>query len=207
MQNLIVACADVGSVAKGNFGWWSSDGGSGTRPSSLALRLASILSAGVPVALGFECPLFVPLTEDENLLTGARPGEGSRAWSAGAGCGALATGIVQSTWLLQEIRRKTTASTEAFLSWPLFSSSGSGLFLWEAFVTDSAKGGSHHDDARIGVETFMRALPDPTQVNAVVCATDVQSLIGAALLRTGWVSDPAILLEACLVVKAVHDAV
>jgi|GEM_PF-2881994 len=101
MQNLVVVCADVGSVAKGNFGWWSNREESGTRPLTLAHHVATMLNSGFPVALGLECPLFVPLVEDECMLTSARPGERTRAWSAGAGCGALATGIVQTAWLPQ----------------------------------------------------------------------------------------------------------
>ena len=202
MQSLVVACADVGSVAKGNFGWWSSHGEKGNLPSSLAHHVATMLNTGIPIALGLECPLFVPLFENENSLTSARPGERSRPWSAGAGCGALATGIVQTTWLLQEIRRKTTSHTSAFLSWPAFATSATGLFLWEAFVTGSAKRKTHIADAKAGAKAFMQALPDPTRVNAVICDSGVQSLIGAALLRTGWTADPTILQESCLVVRA-----
>ncbi len=73
MQNPVVVCADVGSVAKGNFGWWSSEGHGGSQPSTLADHVAAALNTGARVALGFECPLFVPLVEDENLLTRARP--------------------------------------------------------------------------------------------------------------------------------------
>lgn len=130
------------------------------------------------------------------------PGEGSRAWSAGAGCGALATGIVQVTWLLREIQRKTTSSVPAFLSWPAFIESTAGLYLWEAFVTGGAKRGSHLADAKAGVEAFIAGLPDPTLVNAVTCVSDVQSLVGAAMLRTGWTTSPRILQEPCLVVRA-----
>jgi hypothetical protein len=38
--------------------------------------IAADLNAGHHVALGFECPLFVPVSEDPNGLTSARPGEG-----------------------------------------------------------------------------------------------------------------------------------
>ena len=58
----------------------------------LIVKIASALDRG-PVALGFEAPLWVPARVDELLVTGARLGEGSRAWSAGAGSGALATAL------------------------------------------------------------------------------------------------------------------
>jgi hypothetical protein len=204
-QDIVIACADVGTVAKGNFGWWSSLGESGNRPSALAEHLSAALNAGRPVALGFECPLFAPLLDDELCLTKARPGEGSRPWSAGAGCGALTTGLVQTAWVLREIRKQLVHPTSAFLSWPAFCASGSGLFLWEAFVSDNAKGISHTDDARLGVEAFAQALPDPMSINAITCSNGVYSFIGAALLRTGWSDDLHLLQEPCLVVRA-HGA-
>lgn len=202
MKDIVVVCADIGAVAKENFGWWSSLGDSGVRPSTLARHVSSVLDAGKPVALGFECPLFVPLVEDEMFLTSARSGEGSRAWSAGAGCGALATGLVQTAWVLQEIRVQLAQATSAFLSWQEFSTSQSGLFLWEAFVTGKAKGDSHTADARLGAEAFVRTLPDPMSCNAVTCGSAAYSLVGAALLRTGWSDDLRLLQEPCLVVRA-----
>lgn len=202
MKNIVVVCADVGAVAKGNFGWWSSLGEFGDKPSTLARHVSTTLDTGKPVALGFECPLFVPLVEDEMFLTSARSGEGSRAWSAGAGCGALATGMVQTVWVLHEIRIQLARATSAYLSWQEFSASQNGLFLWEAFVTGKAKGDSHTADARRGAEAFVRSLPDPMSYNAVTCNGGAYSLVGAALLRTGWSDDLRLLQEPCLVVRA-----
>ena len=202
MKSLVTVCADVGSVAKGNFGWWSSSGESGDRPSGLASHVARTLTSGIPVALGFECPLFVPLSQDELSLTSARPGEGSRPWSAGAGCGALTTGLVQVAWTLQEIRRQVVSETRAYLSWDDFAAAGLGLFLWEAFVSGKAKGDSHTADAMLGAMAFLNALPAPLLSNSVVCESGVYSLVGAALLRTGWSTDTRLLQEPCLVVRA-----
>ena len=201
----IVVCADVGSTKKGdkgNFGWWSSDGNSGSLPSTLARQVAGLLNRGTRVALGFECPLFVPLVDDELLLTNARPGEGSSPWSAGAGCGALATGLVQVAWVLRAVHQQVRPTRVAFLDWADFSSATSGLFLWEAFVSGSAKQGSHINDARAGAQAFLRALADPVGANAVPCKSEVYSLVGATLLRTGWLADLAILREPCLVLRA-----
>lgn len=201
MKGIVIVCADVGSVAKGNFGWWSSLGESGDRPSDLALHVSAALKSGTPVALGFECPLFVPLHDDDLHLTKARPGEGSRPWSAGAGCGALVTGLVQTAWVLQAIKGQLGQPISAFLSWDEFSASGSGLYLWEAFVSGKAKGESHIADARLAVDAFAQSLPDPTRSNAVSCDTRIYSLVGATLLRTGWSDDPRLLHEPCLVVR------
>lgn len=202
MQPPIVVCADIGSVAKGNFGWWSSTGESGLLPSTLAGRVAAMLDGGAPVALGFECPLFVPISQDELQLTKARPGEGSRSWSAGAGCGALATGLVEVAWVLDAMRRAIKKPVPSFLDWEQFERAGSGLFIWEAFVSGGAKKLTHIEDARAGAQAFMAALPDPASANAIACESDVHSLVGAALLRTGWSADISILRRACLVIRA-----
>ena len=203
----VVICADIGSVAKGNFGWWSSLGETGNAPSTLAKHVAFALNSGEPVALGFECPLFVPLAEDERALTSARVGEGSRAWSAGAGCGALATGIVQVAWVLQAVRVQLMQPARSFVNWASFASAGSGLLLWEAFVSGSAKRGSHTSDAQAGAEAFLQALPNPESATAIVCESAVYSLVGAALLRTGWSADVSILQDSCLVMRARENAV
>jgi hypothetical protein len=100
---LIIHCADIGSVRRGNFGWarlvvdaTDSACNTGFDIYSFADALAADINAGHPVAVGFECPLFVPVPDDPNDLTSARPGEGNRAWSAGAGAGSLATGLTDS---------------------------------------------------------------------------------------------------------------
>jgi len=199
--NLTIVCADIGSVARGNFGWSSSAGKQGTTPSGLAEFVSNELNDHRPVALGFECPLFVPLMQDERFLTNARPGEGSRPWCAGAGCGALATGIVQVAWVLKAIRLALKTEKSGYLEWEQFSAAKSGLFIWEAFVTGMAKQESHIDDAAHAVKAFAKALPYPMDINAVICNSETHSLVGAAMLRTGWSSNINILSSSCLVVR------
>lgn len=217
-EGLVVVCADIGSVKQGNFGWWSSAGASGTRPSTLVDHLHDLLATSRPVALGFECPLFVPLPEDELMLTSARPGENSRAWSAGAGCGALATGLTEVTWCLKRLRElcdrdPRTEPATAFTSWPAFAliqaaQTQPALYLWEAFVSSTAKSKAtgkqalHVEDAEIGARAFLAALPDPDTANAIRCEGEVHSLLGAALLRAGWTEDVQALSLPCLVIRA-----
>ncbi|MEW5788829.1 MAG: hypothetical protein AB1899_13350 [Pseudomonadota bacterium] len=202
----LIACADIGSVKKGNFGWWSSDGGSGHKPSTLADWVAAALNDDQSVALGFECPLFVPLTEDEQNLTSARPGEGNRPWSAGAGCGALATGLVQVAWVLRAVRAALRVPRQAHLHWGDFAMTPGSLLIWEAFVSGKTKGSSHVADAQLAVEAFFLAMPNPESANAVRCNTPVHSLIGATLLRTGWAQSSDVLASSCLVIKAHKNA-
>jgi len=208
MEGLRVFCADIGSVKAGNFGWAASNANgqaleSGSDIRDFAQRIAAHLDSECPACVGFECPLFVPLREDPRRLTDARTGDGSRAWSAGAGTGALATGLVEVSWILNEVRRGLTHEVRSHLEWDSFIAEG-GLFLWEAFVSGGAKpqvdGNRHSADAMAAVEAFVGALPDPTSVNAIH-ETDVISLIGMSLLRTGWTQDVRSLETPCLVIK------
>jgi hypothetical protein len=122
----------------------------------------------------------------------------------------LTTGVVQVPWLLERVGA-SAAGQHAHLDWEKFADAGAGLFLWEAFVTGGAKAweadavgdeGEHEFDARLGAETFFAALPDPRDANAVVPSGGVISLIGAAILRSGWSPDLSLLSEPCLVIKA-----
>jgi hypothetical protein len=143
MERLAVYCADVGSIEQGNFGWArravpaaavEEEFGGATEIAELVRAVSADLAAGLPVALGFECPLFVPVPDDPTRLGSARRGEGSRPFSAGAGTGALVTGLVQATWVLAEVRRRRP-DDDVFLEWDAFEAAGRGLLLWEAFVT------------------------------------------------------------------------
>ncbi len=68
MRDLVVFCADVGSLKSGHFGWARSPSGEApvvdhdsSKPADLADAVLDELLAGRPVALGFECSLFVPV--------------------------------------------------------------------------------------------------------------------------------------------------
>ncbi|HEX6769454.1 MAG TPA: hypothetical protein VF208_08895, partial [Candidatus Binatia bacterium] len=202
---LWIYCADIGSVKTGRFGWCgdSEDGEMmfGDSIDELAGTVAKKVTNGAKVALGFECPLYVPLRDEPMLLTKSRTGEGNRSWSAGAGCGALATGLVEVAWLLGKIRANTPETAAVFLNWKAFENAEGGLFLWEAFVSGKAKGSGHAHDAEIAVQSFRAALPKPDLANAI-SEENVLSLVGASIVRTGWSADVQYLSEMCLVIKA-----
>jgi hypothetical protein len=208
MDRLCVYCADVGSIRQGNFGWAREEVPAGeierhrggVEIAELVEALADDLSAGMPVALGFECPLFVPVPDDPFRLGAARPGEGTRPWSAGAGTGALATGLVQAAWVLAELREQRPADT-VYLDWAAFEAARTGVFLWEAFVTEKAKATTHVDDATIAVACFTAALPDPRSASHVTAERPL-SLVGGAALWAGWSDDVELLRAPCLVMKA-----
>jgi hypothetical protein len=200
-SDIVVVCADVGSVPNGRFGWYADTTDNGTLPSTLAAFVGKTINSGRRVALGFECPLFVPLRMDEQRLTLARPGEGNRSWSAGAGCGALATGLVQVTWVLQAIRSQIRTNLVCYLSWPDFATAESGLFVWEAFVSGNSKRDGHIADATCAVDAFKAAMPNIAIANAVIPDSPVHSLIGGALMRTGWTNDLTALSTASIVIR------
>lgn len=209
-MNPVVYAADIGSIAGGNFGWSRIDPiaeasvaerRGGTQINELIGALEEDLDERRrTVAMGFECPLMVPVPEASELLGKARAGDGNRAWSAGPGASALATGITQTAWILSELRNRCPEAT-AYLDWDNFTEAQAGLFLWEAFVTGAAKSATHVDDALIAARTFVDALPDPRKSNAV-SADRPLSVIGAALLWSGWTTDPAVLHQPCLVIKS-----
>ena len=203
--SLDVFCADIGSISGGNFGWYAHLAGTTTAGNTdihaLTALLAKRLNVGVSVALGFEAPMFVPLRTNTQELTKHREGETNPNWIGGPGSAVLATALAQVPWILGNLKAKLTTDARATLSWNEFASGVAKLFLWEAFVSGTAKGTSHIEDARIAVRKFEAALPDPDHANAIR-EPAVMSLLGAALLRTGWSDDPSLLAQSCIVIRA-----
>ncbi len=189
----------LGGRARRFPGAWVQDRDSSS-PAHLAEAVVAELHLGRPVALGFECPLFIPVPESADMLGAARAGEGNRAWSAGAGTGALATGLVQAAWVLAAIRHRCTDAA-LHLEWEPFVRANSGLLIWEAFVSATAKGPSHVDDATIAVEAFVRALPDPSTVSTITAERPL-SLAGAAAMWSGWLDHSCALHTQPLVIRA-----
>jgi hypothetical protein len=209
LSRLAIYCADIGSVKRGNFAWARIINKS-ERTSDNIRELVSViardLSAGLKVALGFECPLFVPIAEDPINLTSARIGEGSRAWSAGAGCGSLATGLTETTWILEKLIEHI--KVPAFLGWEEFKKADAGLFIWEAFVSVkpvSTVRNQNIYDALVAARTFDKKRLDEPFESQITCK-NARSLIGAALLQTGWSDQVSVLSQQCIVVKGEFNA-
>ena len=210
MSSLVIYCADIGSIGENKFGWArlncveSPTLEAGQDISGFADKIADDLNSSHPVALGFECPLFIPVSCKPELLTCARKGEGNRAWSAGAGATSLAIGLSETLWVLTRIQRKIMTNIPVQFTWSPFVQSNAGLFLWEAFVTGKSKTGTHTGDAEIAVEQFYSYLPDPEAKakadNPITCSNP-RSLIGAALLQSGLTDDLSLLSKPCLVIR------
>lgn len=142
----LVLGVDVGSVRrKGGFSWASSDGllRGKDDPAVLGSVVASALDAGRPVALAFECPLSVPVPGvgqgGWRDLGRARSGEGNRSWSAGAGTGALATGLVQLAWLCRYLVEHCSEAPRATTQVSRFLKGEGDLLVAEAMVTGEGK--------------------------------------------------------------------
>ena len=204
---MTVCCADIGSVKNGSFGWASlstasdRDASSGKDIRTFSDLIADRLGQGKRVALGFECPLWVPVAKKPEDLTRARGGEGNRAYSASAGATSLVTGLTEVAWILQRIRQ-AVQDVQVFVDWGAFERARSGLFVWEAMVTGKGKTASHESDAAAAVDAFCRALPDPSSSDALEPTSRTRSLIGAALLWAGWSEDLGLLHRPCVVIRS-----
>ena len=195
-----VVAVDVGSV-RTNFAWAGLDlpgrrpvGEGGTHPEGAALAVLEAINVGVPVALGFEAPLMVPVSpvgsvDGWRTLGQARQGETvegrSRPWSAGAGSGALATGLVQMAWVLERVASarpalRCTTRPELWLA------GDAELFVWEAFVSGAGKPvpagiTQHAADAAAAADTFADRLEEGTlSASDVVCAPSSSFNLAAA---------------------------
>ena len=195
-------CADIGSITGNKFGWASITNGklkSGSSIESFAEEIATAINKGNKVSIGFECPLFVPVREKPETVASARSGEGNRSWSAGAGTGALATGLVEVLWIMRKVNSILGYAPKPTFDWPEFLDSNT-VFIWEAFVTARAKGLDHHHDAEIAVKTFLDSLDD-LQTASAINEPHVMSLVAACALRAEWTSDIRMLWKPCLVIK------
>ncbi len=202
MEPPYVLCIDVGSYR--NIGWASSDGAHGTGvdlDAALDRLGACVLSAG-RAAIGFEAPIWTPARSELTTLTSARGGverTHNRAWSAGAGCGALGAALVLMPYCLSRIRG-VAGSILATVDVDSFAMNG-GVLIWEAFVSGKMKvaGATHHDDARMACDAFIRRWPTLTSDIPGEPATNhaVASAIAAGLtIDTAELRKPALVLGA-----------
>ncbi len=185
---MLVVAIDVGGPEK--IGWAASNGRSGEgRDLDAVLRdVSDALNDGVPVALGFEAPIWTPRREDLKRITSRRLGAEitfNRAWSAGAGCGAMGAALGLMPWCFTQIamdtnKRLATTNRIAFQE-------RGGLFVWEAFVSGTAKAATHMDDASLALAAFQeRGLSEASDVPWEPAI----NLAAAALVATGWMIDP-----------------
>jgi len=205
MTEISIVAVDVGSLV--NIGWWREVSApkltsSGRDLDAVADVVVADLRAGIPVALGFEAPLFVPRPSSHARLNKQRVGDGGRPWCAGAGTGALALGIQHAMYVFERIaaqeKPRVTFDLDALMS------GDADLLIWEAFVSGDAKNRAaanpHVDDARVAAQDFVRRIAKD-KVTSDVVEPDVLNLAAACLLGAGLTSDVGLLKQSCIVVK------
>jgi hypothetical protein len=157
-----ILCIDVGSFK--NIGWANqlNEVGDGKTLESELQRLGLLLKAGHRLALGFEAPIWTPRRADLTRLTQSRGGverKLCRAWSAGAGCGALSACLALMPWCLKTLH-DVTGPLRATTDVVQFAAGHGQLLVWEAFVSGAAKAPLHHEDAALAVAAFVSRFPD-----------------------------------------------
>ena len=201
-QEVCVGVIDVGSPKSGNLGWAIRRGDRKSHGDDLDEFITEFARHcdGCPAALGFEAPLFVPIREKVLELTSARKGEGRRPWSASAGATVLTVALPVVTYTLSQLR-SGLGSYQASLDWKSWRVGSNTLLIWEAFVSGSSKGSDHWHDADIAASAFLIGLDNLEVINAIV-EPNVLSLVGAALIHSGWVEPSVSMLKTpALVVK------
>ena len=205
-----IFCADVGSVERGNFGWYGLVSGerecSGKDLQSFRECILSITGRSRKIAIGFEFPTFVYITKQQNILLKERPEDIGKPWSAGAGPFALAAGIAEVCWLFRELRDALVDYRMLFSLDDFRVHEGQAILFWEAHVTtqgsgcNDEKGDAHVADARKAVRRFTeiyRTANIPRRSHNTIF-----NLLGACLWWAGLTDDPAVTSTKTLVVHA-----
>jgi hypothetical protein len=201
-QDVCIGVIDVGSPKSGNLGWAIRKGEQKSHGDDFDEFIAEFAKQcdGCPAALGFEAPLFVPIRDKAHELTNARKGEGGRPWSASAGATVLTVALPVVTYTLSKLCTRIEGY-EASLDWKSWGAGANELLVWEAFVSGSSKGDDHWHDADIAAGAFHYGLDNLDAINAIE-EPEVLSLVGAALIHSGWAeASVSILKTPALVVK------
>jgi hypothetical protein len=168
--------------------------------------------AGAQAALLLEAPMSVPVPGGQldawRGLGKARRGERNRPWSAGAGAGALATGLAQGAWMLRQ-PAVTVPELAVMTQAETWRRGDAQLLLAEAFITASGKpeplpAGQHAADPVAAGLALVEILDSSAPLVSGVCCwrRDSFSVLAAMALWAGRRIDPGELRAEVLVVAA-----
>jgi hypothetical protein len=210
-----VGCLDVGSVKRNAVGWavLGSRRIHGNDLHAFVNALCVEIDMNRRLALGFECPLYVPRRNDPINLTSKREGEIGVNWCGGPGGAVLATGLVQARWVLDRLaerHRELRGTTR----WAEFSEGKAELLIWEAFVTSKAgprvslakfprsRGRDHERDALAGALVCESRINSVGLITSDLGSEDSSSLVALHLIASGLAIDLGLVGEQCTVVMA-----
>ena len=110
--------------------------------------------------------------------------------------------LVVVPYVLDKLRARAPTATVT-LNWRAPLDAPGQLLLFEAFVTHQSKTDDdpHIRDAKLAIAKFQEGMRDPSAFQSAIDEPSCMNLLGAALLRTGWTTDPIILFQPCLVVR------
>lgn len=218
LEQIVVYAVDIGTTNvqrgqdHGNVGWVRTcsedDEAAGHDLDELWRLVVLDLDAGRPVAIGFECPLFIPLPSDSAGLCKQRVGDAGMPWNYGAGIYAMGIGLQEMTFVLDRMAANASIPPTPTLVWAELVAGAAQLFVWEAFVTKAGKRNlpaePHIDDARKAAEDFWDCIRSGGDVDAASDVTEkvVVSLVGTAILRSGLSTDLGLLGVPCLVLRS-----
>ena len=173
--------------------------------------IARDLRAGLPVALGFEAPLFLPVAAAIGDLTRARRNEPG-PWSFGPGAYVTTISIPLMALTLRHVRSEIDPPPRVILDAEQWLAPDSNLLLWEAFVWGPAHAREPNaaglrvdiQDAATAVRAFVawesRDSLESHQATSVT-ATDPISLVGAAVIWAGLDTDSELLHQQTIVLR------
>ena len=204
-MNPVVYACDIGSVKSGTLAW-ARNASLGSSPSAsvdiddLIVAVARDVANGLPISLGFEAPLFLPVPDDSSRLNSGRTGEKSRSMFAPAGAAVTTLGVHESAWIFKRLRAALPADMSLTFDWTISDYKPKEIFIWEAFVSSIAHSDTHKRDAATAVQYFLANIANLDAVNAVTCSNPL-SLVSAAALWSGWLTEIASLHIPCLVLR------
>jgi hypothetical protein len=217
-MRVVYAC-DVGSTKvnektnENRFGWArlpeDQDQPQGGKAIDKCLEsLAADVKSGHHLALGMECPLFLPMPESSEDLSSGRQGEEDRSCFAPPGGYVATLGLHQLAWLLKKIKTVQPDVGHHFTcdlaDWMPVNPQGKRILLWEAFVSKQAHSEEHERDAATAVTEFQRRfMGNPKFASDIEEEGAVLSLAGVALLWAEWSVDLGLLSARPHVIKVV----